>query len=72
MDQGFVQSVNAVLSGLESVEIHMQDLQQAMMNWGPTAPEEFKAKLGQWIDQALLGHDLNKARIIIKSLNMEQ
>lgn len=66
VDQDFVESVNAVLSGLESVEIHMKDLQQAMMNWGPTAPEEFKQKLGDWIDEVLRGHDLGKARIVIK------
>ena len=35
------------------------------MNWGPTAPEEFKQKLGDWIDEVLRGHD-GKARIVIK------
>jgi hypothetical protein len=66
VDRDILDSINAVLSGLESVEVHMKDLQQAMMNWGPTAPVEFKQKLGQWLDQVLKGHDLNKARIVIK------
>lgn len=66
VDRQFIDSVNAMLSGLESVEVHMAKLQQVMAAWGPCAPEDFKAKLNAWIDQQTAGRDRSKVRIVVK------
>ena len=66
LDQQFIDNVNAILSGLESLEIHMDKLQDVMTSWGPCKPEDFKNKLIQWIDNQLSGKDKSKVRIVIK------
>ncbi len=66
LDQQFIDNVNAILSGLESLEIHMDKLQNVMTSWGPCKPEDFKNKLIQWIDNQLSGKDKSKVRIVIK------
>ena len=66
VDQQFIDSVNAMLSGLESVEVNIVKMQQVMASWGPCAPEDFKTKLAAWIDQQTAGKDKSKVRIVIK------
>ncbi len=66
LDQQFIENVNAILSGLERLEIHMDNLQELMTSWGPCKPDDFKAKLIQWIDSQLSGKDKSKVRIVIK------
>ena len=66
VDQQFINSVNSMLSGLESLEVHMDKLQEVMTSWGPCTPEDFKAKLTQWIDGQTSGKDTSKVRIVIK------
>ena len=66
LDQQFIDSVNTMLSGLESVELHLPELQLAMTSWGPCAPDDFKARLAQYIDQLSKGKDKSKVRIVIK------
>lgn len=65
-DQQFIDSVNSMLSGLESLEVHMDKLQAAMTSWGPCTPEDFKQKLAQWVDSQISGKDKSKVRIVIK------
>jgi len=55
-----------MLSGLESLEIHMDKLQAVMMSWGPCTPDDFKSKLAQWVDSQTIGKDKSKVRIVIK------
>ena len=62
----FIDSVNAMLSGLESLEVHMDKLQTVMISWGPCTPEDFKTKLAAWIDSQTSGKDRSKLRIIVK------
>ena len=66
VDQMFVASVNAMLSGLESLEVHMDELEKVMISWGPCTPEDFKSKLAGWIDSKTSGKDKSKLRIIVK------
>ena len=66
VDQQFIDSVNAMLSGLESLEVHMDQLQTVMISWGPCTPEDFKAKLAQWVDSQTSGKDKSKVRIVVK------
>ena len=66
LDQQFIDSVNTMLSGLESVELHLPELQRAMTSWGPCAPDDFKSRLAQYIDQLSKGKDKSKVRIVIK------
>lgn len=66
VDQQFIDSVNAMLSGLESLEVHMDKLQAVMTSWGPCTPEDFKQKLAQWVDSQTSGKDKSKVRIVIK------
>ena len=66
VDQQFIDSVNAMLSGLESLEVHMDELQAVMTAWGPCTPDDFKQKLAQWIDIRTSGKDKSKVRIVIK------
>jgi hypothetical protein len=66
IDQQFIDSVNAMLSGMESVELSVADLQKAMASWSPCAPAEFKVRLAQWIDNLASGRDRDKVRIVIK------
>ena len=66
VDQQFIDSVNAMLSGLESLEVHMDKLQSVMASWGPCTPEDFKTRLTGWIDQQTAGKDKSKVRIVIK------
>lgn len=66
VDQQFIQSVNAMLSGLESLEVHMDKLQSVMMSWGPCTPDDFKLKLSQWVDSQTVGKDKSKVRIVVK------
>lgn len=66
VDQQFINSVNSMLSGLESLEIHMDKLQEVMTSWGPCTPDDFKAKLMQWIDGQTSGKDKSKVRIVVK------
>ena len=66
VDPQFIQSVNAMLSGLESLEVHMDVLQSIMMSWGPCTPDDFKMKLTQWVDSQTSGKDVSKVRIVIK------
>lgn len=66
VDQQFIDSVNAMLSGLESVEVHMDKLQTVMSSWGPCTPDDFKQKLTQWIDSQTRGRDKSKLRIVVK------
>ena len=66
VDQQFIDSVNSMLSGLESLEVHMDKLQAVMTSWGPCTPEDFKQKLAQWVDSQISGKDKSKVRIVIK------
>ena len=66
VDQQFIDSVNSMLSGLESLEVHMDKLQAVMTSWGPCTPDDFKAKLVQWVDSQTSGKDKSKVRIVIK------
>ncbi len=66
VDQQFIDSVNAMLSGLESLEVHMDKLQQVMISWGPCTTDDFKQKLAQWVDSQTSGKDKSKVRIVIK------
>ena len=66
VDQQFIDSVNAMLFGLESLEVHMNQLQTVMISWGPCTPEDFKAKLAQWVDSQTSGKDKSKVRIVVK------
>ena len=66
VDQQFIDSVNSMLSGLESLEVHMDKLQAVMTSWGPCTPEDFKQKLAQWVDSQTSGKDKSKVRIVIK------
>ena len=66
VDQQFIDSVNSMLSGLESLEVHMDKLQAVMTSWGPCTPEDFKQKLVQWVDSQTSGKDKSKIRIVIK------
>lgn len=66
VDQLFIDAVNAMLSGMESVELPMDDLHKAMISWSPCAPDEFKNRLTDWIDARTRGMDKSKVRIVIK------
>lgn len=66
VDQQFIDSVNAMLSGMESVELPLDEMRAAMVSWGPCAPDEFKTRLNEWIDRHTKGHDKSKVRIVIK------
>ena len=66
VDQQFIDSVNSMLSGLESLEVHMDKLQAVMTSWGPCTPDDFKQKLAQWVDSQTSGKDKSKVRIVIK------
>ena len=66
VDQQFIDCVNAMLSGMESVELPIDELHKAMASWSPCAPEEFKARMIEWIDQRIRGRDKSKVRIVIK------
>ena len=66
VDQQFIDSVNSMLSGLESLEVHMDKLQAVMTSWGPCTPEDFKQNLAQWVDNQTSGKDKSKVRIVIK------
>lgn len=66
VDQQFIDSVNSMLSGLESLEVHMDKLQAVMTSWGPCTPDDFKQKLTQWVDSQTSGKDKSKVRIVIK------
>lgn len=66
LDQQFIDSVNAMMSGLESLEVDMEVLKDVMTSWGPCTPTDFKAKLSQWIEMQTLGKDVSKVRIVIK------
>ena len=66
VDQQFIIAVNSMLSGLESLEVHMDELQKVMISWGPSTPEDFKSKLTSWIDNQTSGKDKSKLRIIVK------
>ena len=61
-----IDSVNSMLSGLESLEVHMDKLQEVMTSWGPCTPDDFKQKLAQWVDSQTSGKDKSKVRIAIK------
>lgn len=65
VDQQFIDSVNAMLSGMESVELPMDEMRTVMASWSPCAPDEFKARLTEWIDRKTQGLDKNKVRIVI-------
>ena len=66
VDQQFIDCVNTLLSGMESVELPLQDMHRAMASWSPCAPDEFKTRLTDWIDKHITGHDKSKVRIVIK------
>jgi hypothetical protein len=66
VDQQFIDSVNSMLSGLESLEVHMDKLQAVMTSWGPCTPDDFKQKLAQWVDSQTSGKDKSNVRIVIK------
>ena len=66
VDQQFIDCVNAMLSGMESVELPIDELHKAMASWSPCVPEEFKARMIEWIDQRIRGRDKSKVRIVIK------
>ena len=66
VDQQFIDAVNTLLSGMESVELPVDELHKAMASWSPCAPDEFKARLTDWIDRHTSGHDKSKVRIVIK------
>ena len=66
VDQQFIDCVNTLLSGMESVELPLEDMHRAMASWSPCAPEEFKMRLTEWIDKHTSGHDRSKVRIVIK------
>lgn len=66
VDQQFIDCVNAMLSGMESVELPVDELHKAMASWSPCAPDEFKARITDWIDQRTRGRDKSKVRIVIK------
>ena len=66
VDQQFIDAVNTLLSGMESVELPLDELHRAMASWSPCAPDEFKTRLTDWIDRHTSGHDKSKVRIVIK------
>ena len=66
VDQQFIDCVNTLLSGMESVELPLEDMHRAMASWSPCAPDEFKTRLTDWIDKHTSGHDKSKVRIVIK------
>lgn len=66
VDQQFIDSVNSMLSGLESLEVSIEKLQQVMTNWGPCTPDDFKQKLCQWIDGQITGKDKERIRVVIR------
>jgi len=37
-----------------------------MTSWGPCAPDDFKARMAQYIDKLSKGKDKSKVRIVIK------
>lgn len=66
LDQQFIDSVNAMLSGLESLEVDMDTLKDVMTSWCPCTPKDFKQKFAQWVDSQTSGKDISKVRIVIK------
>lgn len=66
VDQQFIECVNTLLSGMESVELPLEDMHKAMASWSPCAPDEFKTRLNDWIDKHTGGYDKTKVRIVIK------
>ncbi len=66
VDQQFIDAVNAMLSGMISVELPMDALHQALLSWSPCAPDECKARLAEWIDARTRGMDKSKVRIVVK------
>ena len=66
VDQQFIDCVNTLLSGMESVELPLEDMHRAMASWSPCAPDEFKTRLTDWIDKHTSGYDKTKVRIVIK------
>ena len=63
----FIEAVNTLLSGLDSVELDPHQLSKKMIAWGPVTPAEFKKKLETLINSYLDGHDESKTRLIVKT-----
>lgn len=64
---GFVSAVNELLSGLDSVEVDPESIISQMVSWGPVSPVDFKSKMDALVESCLLGHDAQKARLVVKT-----
>lgn len=67
VDDTFVQALRAALSSLTKVEIHVEDIHQALLQTkGPAKPEEIKRRFAEYIDKKSRGLEPDKVRIVIE------
>jgi hypothetical protein len=66
IEDDFVETIKEVLSGLEKLEIKIEDLKNAMTDSGtPCKPEEFKDRFDKYLATKMKGKDPEKIRIIL-------
>ena len=65
--QEFINVVNGLLSGLDSVEVDPQSMEREMVSWGPVTPADFKKKMTALIESYMKGHDEEKTRLVVKT-----
>lgn len=67
LDQGFLQAMQEVLSGLSKVEVSLDNLRDALVSGGsPITPTEMKRRFDSYLEQLLKGKEPEKVRIILE------
>ena len=67
LSQGFIQSLQDVLSGLDKVVLSIEAVKGALLEGGmPATQEEIKRRFEAYLKEQTKGRDLSKVRIVVE------
>lgn len=67
IDKFFVNTINTLIAGLDKVILNINDLEKVLLSMGPCTEKELKSKINAFIDNIILGRDVEKLRIIVQN-----
>ncbi|WP_195245441.1 DUF6079 family protein [Clostridium celatum] len=70
IDSFFVNTINLLFEGLDTVSIGMKEIIREISDIGPCTVEDLKGRLNSFIDKKIKGKDKSKIRIILKEENI--
>jgi succinate dehydrogenase flavin-adding protein (antitoxin of CptAB toxin-antitoxin module) len=66
VDGNFVQTLKTILAGLQKVSVKKAVLLKIISDLGPSAPNEIKQAVSDYVDSLTKGKDPNKVRIVLE------